>query len=280
MWPRNSATARTSPPSALGRARHVQPLASGRLFEPDRAVDVAAHQSLDLEELVDRRVRDQADDHGTEPRSIASNASTMVGCVAVPPMPRVESAPHAFPISRHRPQRLAAEEAGEEARVERIARAGGVDELRRDRRRRSTNSPACAATAPCPAVLTTTVPAPAERSRAIASSITRDAGQAERLDLVRQEHVDLGKQREQPAVPHRRTDPSSDRSTSSPRPSRASVNSAGSSGIKRLAAGSTSSRGCGGCGSAGPRRSRTVADRRSCRRTSASRDPRGRTAPP
>ncbi len=60
-------------------ARDVQALPARRLDEPGGAVDVAADQAIHLEQLVDGRVRCQADDHVTDPRSIASSASTMVG---------------------------------------------------------------------------------------------------------------------------------------------------------------------------------------------------------
>ncbi|GIU98046.1 MAG: hypothetical protein KatS3mg013_1849 [Actinomycetota bacterium] len=51
-------------PQGPGRPGHVQPLATGRLHEPERPVDLARDEALDLEELVDRRVRRQADEHG------------------------------------------------------------------------------------------------------------------------------------------------------------------------------------------------------------------------
>ena len=61
------------------------------------------------------------------PRSIASRASVMVGCVDVPPIPRVRERTRGFPISGVYPQRLAAEEPGQEPGVERVARAGAIE---------------------------------------------------------------------------------------------------------------------------------------------------------
>ena len=43
--------------------RRVEALAARDLDEPVRPMDVASHEALDLEQLVDRRVGREADDH-------------------------------------------------------------------------------------------------------------------------------------------------------------------------------------------------------------------------
>ena len=48
-------------------ARHVQTLASGRRDQSERAMDVTLDESIDLEQLVDRRVRGETDDHAAAP---------------------------------------------------------------------------------------------------------------------------------------------------------------------------------------------------------------------
>jgi hypothetical protein len=49
-------------------ARHVQTLAAGRRDQPERPMDVALDQAVDLEQLVDRRVRSETNDHAAAPR--------------------------------------------------------------------------------------------------------------------------------------------------------------------------------------------------------------------
>ena len=70
VCPRISATARTSAPSARAARATFSPLPPATSHEARRAVDVAPHQPVDLEQLVDRRVRGQADDHAAVPRSM------------------------------------------------------------------------------------------------------------------------------------------------------------------------------------------------------------------
>jgi hypothetical protein len=47
----------------LGGARDVETLAAGDLHEARRPVDVALHESFDLEQSIDRGIRGEADDH-------------------------------------------------------------------------------------------------------------------------------------------------------------------------------------------------------------------------
>ena len=224
-------------------------------------MDVAADQPLDLEELVDRRVGRQADDHGTEPRSIASTASTMVACVAVPPSPRVESAPHAFPSSRHRRSGLAVQEPGEEARRRTSRRRRSSPRVVVDRRGHRDLLARLRADRALLGRLDHDRPRPPdERSRAIASSTTEIRARLSASTSFGRNTSTSGSSVEQPAVPTRRPDPSSGRSTSSPR--RPAPRGTGPAARARArAAGSTSSRGC--AGSCRSRSASIIARRRS-----------------
>ena len=48
-------------------ARHVQPLPAGRCHQTPRPMDVPLDEAIDLEQLVDRRVRGETDDHAAAP---------------------------------------------------------------------------------------------------------------------------------------------------------------------------------------------------------------------
>src|SRR5262249_45289727 len=69
-------------------ARGVEPLAARNAHKPGRPVDLARPEASDLEEAVDRRARRDAGDHAL--------ASARVGCAAVPPAARMDSAPQAL----------------------------------------------------------------------------------------------------------------------------------------------------------------------------------------
>ena len=101
-WPRSSATAVAFAPSACAARAALSPLPpatctnpSGRWMSPRTSRSIS--KSLSTEGFAARQTITRR-----SPRSTASSASCIVGCASTPPAARVESAPHALAIARHR----------------------------------------------------------------------------------------------------------------------------------------------------------------------------------